>query len=74
MGRLPTATGSRMVRFLARQGFSVLRAKGSHVRMAHPDGRITTVPIHARRELPTGTVLAILRDIGMDRETFLGRW
>lgn len=74
MGRLPVVTGPRMVAFLARQGFRVVRAKGSHVRVAHPDGRATTVPVHARRELPVGTVLAILRDIDLGRSEFLLLW
>ncbi|MFA5944092.1 MAG: type II toxin-antitoxin system HicA family toxin [Candidatus Thermoplasmatota archaeon] len=63
-----------MVRFLEELGFQVIRARGSHVRMAHPDGRVTTVPIHARKDLPIGTLHSILRDIAMDRDLFVRQW
>ncbi|MHB1261641.1 MAG: type II toxin-antitoxin system HicA family toxin [Thermoplasmatota archaeon] len=74
MGRLPVTTGARMVRFLEGLGFQVVRAKGSHVRMAHADGRVTTVPIHARKELPVGTLHAILRDVELERDEFVRQW
>ena len=42
--------------------------------MAHDDGRVTTIPIHARKELPIGTLHSILRDIAIDRDEFMRAW
>jgi len=47
-------------------GFRLLRkSKGSHWQFTHPDGRRTTVPVHAGREIGPGLLRKILRDIGL---------
>ena len=65
MPRLPSLPGSRIVRALECQGFKVARISGSHHVMRHPDGRGTTVPAHANRDLARGTLRAILNEVGM---------
>lgn len=70
MGRLPVVEGRDLVRFLQRRGFKLIRTHGSHVRLRHADGRSTTVPVHAWKELPRGTIMAILRDTDVSREDF----
>lgn len=62
MGKLPVVEGREVVRALQRHGFELVRTRGSHVRMHHPDGRRTTVPVHAGKDLPKGTLRTILRD------------
>jgi predicted RNA binding protein YcfA (HicA-like mRNA interferase family) len=43
----------------------MVRQRGSHVRMKHPDRRMSiTVPLH--RELKRGTLSGILSDVGID--------
>ena len=32
-------------------GFVKARQKGSHARWKHPDGRVTTIPIHGNAEI-----------------------
>jgi predicted RNA binding protein YcfA (HicA-like mRNA interferase family) len=50
-------------------GFEHVRSKGSHHRFAHPDGRRTTVPIHAGRDLPRGLLRKIVvEDLGIEME------
>ena len=44
--------------------------RGSHVRLRHPDGRVTTVPVHPGETLRPGTLLAILKDVGWSKETY----
>jgi predicted RNA binding protein YcfA (HicA-like mRNA interferase family) len=51
---LPVIRGKDLVTFLEHLGFTVIRRKGSHVRMKSDDGRYTTVPIHAGEEIPKG--------------------
>jgi predicted RNA binding protein YcfA (HicA-like mRNA interferase family) len=62
MGRLPSdIRPNRMVRALERAGFKVRATTGSHAQLRHPDGRATTVALHAKALKP-GMVAKILRD------------
>lgn len=66
--RLPVVSGKQAIAVLEHHGFEVTRQRGSHVRMRHPDGRRTTVPLH--KELDRGTFKAIIRDAGLEVEDF----
>jgi predicted RNA binding protein YcfA (HicA-like mRNA interferase family) len=62
---LPVVSGQRLVKALERAGWAVARQRGSHVRIKHPDRRVSlTVPLH--RELKRGTLSGILNDAGVD--------
>jgi predicted RNA binding protein YcfA (HicA-like mRNA interferase family) len=64
---LPVVSGQRLVKALERDGWTVARQRGSHVRMKHPERRIAlTVPLH--RELKRGTLSGILSDAGLDAD------
>lgn len=64
---LPVVSGQRLVKALERAGWEVARQRGSHVRMKHPDRRISlTVPLH--RELKRGTLSGVLNDAGVDTD------
>lgn len=67
MSKLPAVEGRAVVKALRRAGFEVLRRKESHHILHHPDGRQTSVPVHAGKILPKGTILAILDDNGFSR-------
>lgn len=60
MPPLPVISGKDLLRILTRQGFVVLRQRGSHVRIRHPDGRVTTIPVHTGATLPRGLLHKIL--------------
>ena len=47
---------------LQRAGFSVLRIRGSHHFLSHPDGRRTVVPVHGHEIIGVGLLTQILRD------------
>ena len=64
MAKLPRVTGKTMVAFLKKQGFTVVRVRGSHHVLQQGDLR-TTVPVHGNRDLKTGTLRKILRDIDL---------
>src|SRR5260370_23160263 len=55
MAPVPAVPGERVVRALEKAGFKVARVAGSHHIMRHPDGRGTTVPVHAGRDVAEGT-------------------
>lgn len=71
MTRLPRISGKDAVRVLREVGFEVVRTRGSHVFLRHPDGRVTTVPVHAREILGPGLFRSILRDAEISLAEFL---
>lgn len=42
----PVISGKDLIKLLESHGFEVVRINGSHHRMKHIDGRVTTVPVH----------------------------
>ena len=60
--RLPSLAGREVIAILERHGFIKVRQSGSHVIMKHADGRRTTVPLHAIRDLGRGLLRQIMRD------------
>ena len=71
MPKLPVVAPKKMIRALSRLGFDIYskRGRGSHIMMTHRDGRKTIVPTHSK-DIPTGTLLAILKDIKISKEEF----
>jgi predicted RNA binding protein YcfA (HicA-like mRNA interferase family) len=43
----------------------LVRSKGSHAFLKHPDGRVTVVPVHSGETIGPGLLRAILRDVEM---------
>lgn len=70
MPRLPRLRGREMVAVLRRAGFSVLRIRGSHHFMQHPDGRRTVVPVHAGEVIGPGLLNKILKDVEIEAKEF----
>ena len=70
MTKLPRLTGKRVVSTLRHAGFTVLRVKGSHHFLHHPDGRNTVVPVHSGEEIGPGLLTKILRDCDLTRDAF----
>jgi len=68
MSQFPSITGKEMVKALGKVHFDVVRVKGSHHRLEHPDGRKTTVPVHGKETLGPGLINKILRDVDMTRD------
>ncbi len=71
MPRLPRPRSRAVVTALKRAGFIVIRIRGSHHMMQHPDGRRTVVPVHAGEVIRPGTLLSILEDTGLSVEEFI---
>ena len=66
MTKLPLLKGPELVAILEKHGFKPARQRGSHVRMRHPDGRVTTVPVHKGENIGRGLLRKILRDTELD--------
>ena len=72
MDKLPVISGKDLIKLLNKFGFAVIRTKGSHARLKHQDGRVTTVPIHRGADLPKGLLRKIIReDIKLTLEEFI---
>ncbi len=68
MGTFPALTDKAVLTALGRAGFVVLRVKGSHHFLRHPDGRSTVVPVHAGEAIGPGLLGKILKDCELQRD------
>jgi len=49
-----------------------VRVNGSHHRLKHPDGRVTTIPVHKNENIPKGLMRKIIReDLDLELDEFL---
>ncbi len=72
MTKLPRLSGKEVVKALSKAGFEIVRQRGSHVimRKQTPEGKIATVvPNH--KEVDRGTLLEIIRQAKMTKESFI---
>ncbi len=68
MGSLPSFTSKKLIQILEKKGFQLDTSKGSHHIFIHPEKRIrVVVPFH-NKDLPKGTLLAILKQAGIDKD------
>ena len=72
MPQLPVIHGKEFIKFLQFIGFVLVRINGSHHRLKHLDGRVTTVPVHKSDDIPKGLMRKIIReDLDMELNEFL---
>lgn len=71
MPQLPVLRARELVNALLKAGFVIIRQKGSHVRLRHPDGRVVTVPIHSNQDIGRGLLRKILRDADLSVDELL---
>jgi predicted RNA binding protein YcfA (HicA-like mRNA interferase family) len=70
MSRLPRLTGGEVIAALEKADFVVVCTRGSHHRLHHADGRVTTVPVHGSEIIGPGLLSGILRDCDLSRADF----
>jgi predicted RNA binding protein YcfA (HicA-like mRNA interferase family) len=68
---IPVLAALDVERILLRLDFSCRPGKGAHRFYRHADGRTTTVPFHAGRDISPVLLRKICRDIGVTVEAFL---
>jgi predicted RNA binding protein YcfA (HicA-like mRNA interferase family) len=71
MGKYPVLKPREVVAILERLGFVEVRQRGSHKQYRHLDGRTTTVPFHAGRDISPILLRQIAKDIGLTVEELL---
>jgi predicted RNA binding protein YcfA (HicA-like mRNA interferase family) len=64
-------SGKDFIKLLEKMGFAIVRINGSHHRLKHEDGRVTTIPVHKNDDLPKGLMRKIIREnLKLDLEDF----
>ena len=71
MTEVPPLKPRVVAAMLERLDFVLVRQRGSHRQYRHADGRATTVPFHAGRDLSPLLVRQIAKDIGLTPRDFL---
>jgi predicted RNA binding protein YcfA (HicA-like mRNA interferase family) len=62
MSTLPAITAQRLIKALGKLGFEVIRKKGSHYFLRHPDSRCTVVSVHRGESIGRGLLAQVIRD------------
>lgn len=65
MPGVPVLKPREVIALLVAAGFAEVRQRGSHKQFRHADGRATTVPFHAGRDISPILLRKIARDIGL---------
>jgi predicted RNA binding protein YcfA (HicA-like mRNA interferase family) len=67
MSNFPSLTSRKLAKLLAKKGFVLDRVKGSHqVWLNKNENKRVVLPMH-KKDLPAGTLFAILRQAGIDK-------
>jgi len=61
----------KLVKILNKIGFEIVRQRGSHLILKHPDGRLTVIPVHPGEQIGRGLLSKVLKDAKLTREEFL---
>lgn len=70
MEKLPRKiSGKELLKVFQKLGFNVIRQRGSHVFLRHPDGRRLTIPVYD--VVPVNLLNWILAEAKITREEFL---
>lgn len=70
MSNFPSVKAKEFIKVIEELGFYLDRQKGSHAIYKDNQGNRVVVPIHSGKDLKQGTLLGMIKDIGIDKETF----
>ena len=72
MPKLPIIKSNELIKALERLGFFIHRqGSTSHLIMVNNDGKRCIIPIHQGKDMPKGTLKAILRDVEISIEELI---
>jgi predicted RNA binding protein YcfA (HicA-like mRNA interferase family) len=73
MPKLPVISGKTLLkRLLKNQNYKLSHQHGSHsIIKDTTNGKKTTIPIHANKDLPKGTLKAIITDLSLSTQEFV---
>ncbi|MBU2100645.1 type II toxin-antitoxin system HicA family toxin [Candidatus Micrarchaeota archaeon] len=68
MHKLPVVSSAKVVKIASKLGYEFVRQKGSHIILKNEKGEITVIP--NRKTLKKGTLLQIIKALGITKEEF----
>ena len=68
MSKLPLLSWQKVVKTLAKNGFQIVRQKGSHLILVKDE---IIVPVPKHKEIKRGLLLEIIAEAGLTKEEFL---
>ena len=72
--KLPVVSGNDVLKLLQKEGFIVVRQRGSHVSLHKKiDNKTMLVVVPMKKEIKKGTLLSIIKQAGMTREEFIDK-
>jgi predicted RNA binding protein YcfA (HicA-like mRNA interferase family) len=71
MGNIKAYSGNEILSKLKNAGFEIIRIRGSHHFLKHPDGRSTVVPVHSNENIGIGLFMKILKDVEINKNEFV---
>lgn len=72
--KLPLVSGNDVLKLLQKEGFIVVRQRGSHVSLHKKiDNKTMLVVVPMKKEIKKGTLLSIISQAGMAREEFINK-
>lgn len=71
MPKLSPMRSRELLRILHKLGFIQTHQTGSHLRLWHPDGRRTTVPVHSGEKIGIGLLKTILKQVNISTKDFI---
>ncbi len=73
MSNIPVLKPREVAALLEKKGFLEVRQRGSHKQFRHVDGRATTIPFHAGRDISPILLRKIAADIGLTVQALFDR-
>ncbi|MDJ0899039.1 MAG: type II toxin-antitoxin system HicA family toxin [Xenococcus sp. MO_188.B8] len=70
MSNFPSVKAKDFIKVIEKLGFYLHRQKGSHAIYKDTQGNRVVIPIHAGKDLKQGTLMGMIKDIGIDKEAF----
>ncbi|MCA2003796.1 MAG: type II toxin-antitoxin system HicA family toxin [Candidatus Nitrosotenuis sp.] len=72
MSKLPVVSSNDFIKFIVKEkGYSYLHTRGDHHIYVSKNGRVS---VPERKELGKGLFLALLEEVGSNRDEFLKYW
>jgi predicted RNA binding protein YcfA (HicA-like mRNA interferase family) len=70
MSNFPSVKAKDFIKVIEKLGFYFDRQKGSHAIYKDSNGQRVVIPMHSGKDLKQGTLMGMIQDIGIDKETF----
>ena len=70
MSNFPSVQAKEFIKVIEKLGFYLDRKKGSHAIYKDSQGQRVVIPIHSGKDLKPGTLMGMIQDIGINKETF----